>query len=73
MLMIFGDPLETDVPDKNDPKVHIYSKMSTVKQMDDADIIYFPRGYHDLKVQYDDVSNMAMSINKKGKKVKENG
>ncbi len=69
MLMIFGDPLETDVPVKNDPKVHVYSKISTVKQMDDADIIYFPKGYHDLKVQYDDVSNMAKSINKRGKKV----
>jgi hypothetical protein len=69
MLMIFAEPLETDVPDKNGNGVHVYSKNSTKQQMDNADIIYFPKGFHDLSLQYNDVSNMGSSMNKKGKKV----
>lgn len=69
MLMVFAEPLETDVPDKNDPTVHVYSKTSTVQQMNDANTIFFPKGYHNLSAQYDNVSNMGPSINKRGKRV----
>ncbi len=69
MMMIFGDTTETDVPDKNASNVHVYSKNSTLTQLNAADVIYFPKGYHDLGVQYNNVSNMAQSINKVGKKV----
>lgn len=70
MLMIFGDSTETDVPSKTASGVHVYSKASTTTQLNDAEIIYFPKGYHDLKNQYSNtVSNMAAAINKKGKKV----
>lgn len=70
MLMIFADTLETDIPDKNASNVHVYSKASTTTQLNNADIIYFPKGYHDLKNQYSNtISNMASAINKKGKRV----
>lgn len=70
MMMIFGDSTETDIPNKNAQNVHVYSKASTTTQLNDADIIYFPRGYYDLKNQYSNtISNMASSINKRGKRV----
>lgn len=68
MLMIFADTLETDVPGKNGEGVHIYSQNSTVQQLTDAKTIYFPRGYHDLSAQFDDVSNMAPAV-KDGKRI----
>jgi hypothetical protein len=69
MLMIFAEPLESDVPDKNSNGVHVYSKNSTKKQMDDADVIYFPVGFHDLSLQYNNVSNMGPSMHKKSEKI----
>lgn len=70
MMMIFGDSTETDVPDRNASNVHVYSRNSTVAQINAADVIYFPKGYHDLGVQYNtNISNLAPSINKRGKKV----
>lgn len=62
MLMIFAEPLETNVPDKTAQGVHVYSENSTVQELTDADVVYFPKGYHDLSAQFDDVSNMKPAI-----------
>ncbi|PWJ37880.1 T9SS type A sorting domain-containing protein [Sediminitomix flava] len=60
MLMIFGEPLETNVPDKNDASVHVYSEQSSIEEMTQASTIYFPKGYHDLRAQFSStVGNLA--------------
>lgn len=69
MLMIFADPPETDVPSKTAPGVHVVSKLSKKQDFLDADVIYFPKGYHNLKDYFEDVSNMGSSINKNDKKI----
>lgn len=70
MMMVFADTTETDIPDKTASNVHVYSKNSTLPELNAADVIYFPKGYHNLGTQYNStISNMASAINKKGKKV----
>lgn len=69
MLMIFSDPLETDIPSKTGSGVHVYGAASTAAEINAATTIYFPAGWHDLTKKYNDVGNMAPSINKDGMKI----
>ncbi len=49
MLCIFIDPPETNVPQKTDPGVVVYSISMDSESLSSANIIYFPAGYHNLK------------------------
>ncbi|MCU0378812.1 MAG: T9SS type A sorting domain-containing protein [Bacteroidales bacterium] len=49
MLCIFIDPPETNVPQKTDPGVVVYSDTQSAESLSTANIIYFPAGYHNLK------------------------
>ncbi|MCV9389304.1 T9SS type A sorting domain-containing protein [Reichenbachiella ulvae] len=69
MMMVFAEMEETIVPDKNSPAVHVYSASSTLAQLQDANVIYFPVGFHDLRDVMDDFGNLGPAINKVGKQV----
>ncbi|RXP62723.1 carbohydrate-binding protein [Lutibacter sp. HS1-25] len=49
MLTIFVDPPEENAPNKTDPGVVVYSNSTTPTELDNASIIYFEPGYHNLK------------------------
>jgi hypothetical protein len=61
MLLIFADNHETEVPDKTAPGTHVYSAASTVADLANAKVLYFPKGYHDLS-RFGNVSNIGPII-----------
>lgn len=61
MLMIFADKLETEVPSKTAVGTHVYSSSSTVTDLANATVLYFPKGYHDLS-RFGNVSNIGPII-----------
>ncbi|MDQ8197996.1 hypothetical protein QEH56_07545 [Pelagicoccus enzymogenes] len=55
-LMIFADNMETEVPDKNDPGVHIFGPQSTQAEVEAATLTYFEAGFHDFAGQFEDAN-----------------
>jgi len=49
MLCVFIDPKESDVPDKSAPGVVVYGPEVSAEKLNQAKVIYFPKGYHNLK------------------------
>ncbi len=64
MLMIFADPLETEVPSKTASGTHVYSSSSTVSDLTNAKVLYFPKGYHNLS-RFGNVGNIGPIIGPK--------
>lgn len=54
MLMIFADPLETEVPVKSGLGVHLFSGSTTQADIDNASLLYFEPGFYDLGTQFTD-------------------
>ncbi len=48
MLMIFIDPPETGAPNPTDSGVVVYSNSVSPTALNNASIVYFPQGYHNL-------------------------
>lgn len=49
MLCIFVDPPETDAPDKTGNGVVTYGNNVNATTLSNASVIYFPKGYHNLR------------------------
>ncbi|MBP6386318.1 MAG: T9SS type A sorting domain-containing protein [Pseudarcicella sp.] len=64
MLMIFAENLETNVPSKTAVGTHVYSASSTVDDLKNAKVLYFPKGYHNLS-RFGNVSNIGPIIGPK--------
>lgn len=53
-LMVFADNLETEVPDKTAPGVHIFNANTTQADIEAATLTYFEPGFYDLREQFED-------------------
>lgn len=52
MLMIFADPKNNDLVEPNGNGKLVYNPQLTEKQIRDADILVFRKGYHDIKKHF---------------------
>ncbi|WNJ19121.1 carbohydrate-binding protein [Pontibacter sp. G13] len=53
-LMIFGDAPETNAPSQSGSGTVVWSNSATASQIQQADLIYFPPGDHDLSDKFTD-------------------
>jgi len=63
MLCIFVDPPESEKPTLGNSGVVEYSKTVSASELKNADVIYFPAGYHNLR----DYQNPGTSVDADGK------
>ena len=69
-LMLFGDAPETDIPSQSTSGTVVYSPSLTAGQIANADLIYFPPGYHNLTLRYPtNPFRSIMPIGKNGQQV----
>ncbi|MBK1879313.1 hypothetical protein [Pelagicoccus mobilis] len=53
-LMVFADNLETEIPDKNAPGVHVFGPNTTQADVEAATLTYFEPGFHNFLDQFEE-------------------
>jgi hypothetical protein len=69
-LMLFGDAPEPNPPSPSAPGTVVYSPSVTASQLANADVIYFPPGFHDLTLRYpSNPFRAVLPLSKNGQRV----
>jgi hypothetical protein len=69
-LMLFGDAPEANPPNPSSPGTIVYSPAVTATQLANANVIYFPPGFHDLTLRYpSNPFRAVLPLSKNGQRV----